>query len=710
MKTKYTGKRSRLVAVFFMVIIIMIVLTAPTFAASSPYGSGQQNGWLVITNVCAVTNAPMVDAHFTLSRQNDPHPIIIIATDEQGMTEAITLPEGDYYLEQIQVQQGYYRIPRIYFTIAEGTETKENIYSYPIDPTNTTAPRLTITNNPDAVMPVNQTQGGHMEAGTSLNIVPGHADGWQFTGWSIDSLTQRSDFISLFFVMPDTDITITAHWEVANNYIPAPTPAPNPEPTPAPMGRLIITSRAQGTGDLLRGVFFEVRRIMDDELVAQIVTNHFGEAAVNLPAGNYFLREVYAPSGFTPNASRVSVRITADRLTEINVVHRPIPPQAETATANNTHGRLLITNRERGTNTALSNAFFEIRGIMDDRLVAQMQTNPYGEAAVNLLPGDYYIRQISPAAGFVLDSTRTNIRITAGELLSITFFNVAETVPEVEADVDVVAPVNGRLLVTLMSGATGNRLSNGTITVHDIMTDALVITLKSDFFGEASVFLPPGRYFMRQSTMPQGYITNLDRIPVTINAGDITDMSLAVRAEPTPTPAPIPTPPPATVAPSPPLPVEIEAIPDTQSKIKISTRAAGSGNPLSGGVFSVHRAYDNRRVAELTTAVDGLAYMEVEPGLYFIRELRPTFGFLIETQRIFLEVGENETVKMELTKERDMNIAELPMDEEGGGIIYIPQTGQILSFHYTSGLILMGISLLCAFLLGAVLVKSWGRD
>jgi len=95
-----------------------------------------------------------------------------------------------------------------------------------------------------------------------------------------------------------------------------------------------------------------------------------------------------------------------------------------------------------------------------------------------------------------------------------------------------------------MSSATGGRLTNGTITIHDVMTDALVVTLSSDFFGEASVFLPAGRYFMRQSSMPQGYLTNLDRIPFTINAGDITDMAIAVRAEPTPpTPAPTPTPP-----------------------------------------------------------------------------------------------------------------------------------------------------------------------
>lgn len=88
--------------------------------------------------------------------------------------------------------------------------------------------------------------------------------------------------------------------------------------------------------------------------------------------------------------------------------------------------------------------------------------------------------------------------------------------------------------------------------------------------------------------------------------------------------------------------------------------------------------------------------MMAEPGMYYIRELRPTYGFYLETERIFLEVGTGETVKMELTKVRDLSISDLPIDEDGGGIINITQTGQFMSmFHYIGGGFMRIIAIVC---------------
>jgi hypothetical protein len=169
-------------------------------------------------------------------------------------------------------------------------------------------------------------------------------------------------------------------------------------------------------------------------------------------------------------------------------------------------------------------------------------------------------------------------------------------------------------------------------------------------------------------------------------------MTLAIRAVPTPTPAPTPaqtqTSNTAAATPTP-----TAAPPSNEGRIEIITRAAGSGNPLSGGTYTVFRAADHHRIGELTTSAGGMASISAEPGFYYIRELRPTFGFLLETERIFLEVGRGEKVTIELTKNRDFNIVDLPADVEGGGFIYITQTGQDMSmFHYTGGGLLLAIS------------------
>jgi hypothetical protein len=83
--------------------------------------------------------------------------------------------------------------------------------------------------------------------------------------------------------------------------------------------------------------------------------------------------------------------------------------------------------------------------------------------------------------------------------------------------------------------------------------------------------------------------------------------------------------------------------------------------------------------------------------MYYIRELRPTYGFHLETERIFLEVSAGSTAVMELTKVRDLSITDLPADGDGNGIIHIVQTGQIApTGFYIGGIILLVIAFAAA--------------
>jgi uncharacterized surface anchored protein len=131
-------------------------------------------------------------------------------------------------------------------------------------------------------------------------------------------------------------------------------------------------------------------------------------------------------------------------------------------------------------------------------------------------------------------------------------------------------------------------------------------------------------------------------------------------------------------------------------RLEIITRAAQSGNPLSGGVFAVYRASDNRLISELTTDVYGRTHIELATGGYFLQELRATFGFLLEPTRIFFEVEENEVAVVEITKERDITI----LDADTEGMIWIPPTGEFLSLpHYIGGAFMLVISAICGLLL-----------
>jgi len=594
---------------FMLVVIVMASLTPVLAENSAEYENGvyddyehendyeyeYQWGWLTIRNHSAATNAPMIDSHFVVFRQHDEQLISIFATDEQSVTETLYLLQGEYFLEQQHVQHGYALLPRKYFVIEYGVHLEKSVANHPIIPT---TPWLTITNEPVTVVAEGQTQSGYRETGSTITIVSGYAEGWKFTGWSIDGLMRHSEYLSLFFTMPDMDVMITAHWEFYETQEPEPEPTPEPTPTPTPslpeppelMGRVLVTKRAQGTNELLSGAVFEIRRHMDDTLVATIVTDHFGEATLDLPIGDYFIREI-------------------------------IPPM-----------------------------------------------------------------------GFVINTDRRNFTISEGQMLSLVIQNYAVITPVVEE--------NGRLLVTVLSSNTGQRIPNAVVTLHDVMTDAQIAEMTADQFGEASIFVESGNYFIRQRELPDGYILNFDRFPVTIRPNEMADIMIVARARPAPTS--LPTPPAPSLTPAiPPVqavpPTDVIADTETLGRLEIITRAEGSGNPLSGGLFAIYTSTDNRRIAQLTTGTGGLTYIELEAGQYFIRELRPTYGFLLEDLRILVDVAEGRVTQIEMTKERNFEIPYLDPDTYGGGIIYIPQTGQDMSLlHYGGGAFLLLISLVSA--------------
>jgi uncharacterized surface anchored protein len=255
----------------------------------------------------------------------------------------------------------------------------------------------------------------------------------------------------------------------------------------------------------------------------------------------------------------------------------------------------------------------------------------------------------------------------------------------------------GRLLITVRAERTGETLQGVYFAVYDGMTDEILGGRHTDQFGEISFQLPPVDYYVRQMTTIDGFIMNTDRIPVRIRDGAVTDISVTRTAVPPPTPEPTPTPtqrPAATTAPAP-TPTA-DPYPNNQGRIEIVTRAAGSGNLLSGGIYAVYRVSDSQQIGQATTGADGTAHIMAEPGMYYIRELRPTYGYFLETERIFLEVSARETVIMELTKVRDFSIADLPPDAEGNGIIHITQTGQIKpTNYYISGCLMIAVSFVC---------------
>ena len=542
-----------------------------------------------------------------------------------------------------------------------------------------------------------------------------------------------------------TSVTAGQRQEITIFHLPIPTPEPTPQPTPQPtpeptpppveQGRLLVTLRAHGTGELLSGAIFELRRAMDNELVTILVTDSFGEAAVNVPIGDFFLREIEPARGFVANPDRINVRIAANRLNEVNITSRPIPQPEPTPTPTPQPqptpqpspqptqppvetGRLLITLRAHDTGEFLREARFELRRTMDNEVVATLITDNFGEAAVNVPIGDYFLREVSTARGFIPNPDRINVRIAADRINEINLTSRPEPLPEPpQPEQEAAAEQNGRLLITATSAETGERQENVSFTVHHVMTDEIISIITTNRFGEASINLPQGDYFLRKTTVPFGYDMSMDRIGFTIRSGIITDRAITTTPlppvvvpilEPTPDTTPPPaqthTPPTAsTAAPvRPATPSTTQSTPATQTsqprqgQVQIVTRAEQSGNPVFGVTFGVYRASDNQRITEITTNVEGMASLDLPTGEYFLRNYAAPLGFNVERARIFFTVTNNGNVRVDITMQRDWSV---PYVEYG--IITLPQTGELLPImNYVLGALFVAAGIL-------LIVKLW---
>ena len=654
-----------------------------------------QTGRLLVHSRTEGANIPISGTVFTIHRISDNTLIAELVTDIFGEA-MLKLPVGDYFLRKTTVPTGF--IPnteRTNFTVHADALVSVTVFSRPepiIIP-----PQLP---QPGRLVVINRTEGVNAPLSGSVFAV--------FNAMNDNFITEiiTNHFGEASFELPTGDYYIrqlsvpvgallnTERFNfrinegevrtvtVINRLQPDPTP-PTTTPSPADeIGRLLVTVRADGTREVLQGASFTVHNSLTDEIVARIITDRFGEASVQLQAGEYFLRQTATASGFTFTTDRIPARVQGNAVREIAVTNRA--EIIEDTTSADGVGRLLIFKRADGTRELLQGAVFAVHDVQTDRQITLLTTDRFGEAAFVLPAGSYYLRQIAAPNGFALNQDRLNFHINADETRELTITSPLEQASDTQDE-----NATGRLLVTVRAHGTGENLQGVNFSVHDSLTDAVVGSLTTDAFGEASLVLPVGEYFIRQTSTPHGFIINTDRVPVRIRDGAVTDIFVtrAAVAQTTPAPPNTTTQGQGTSAPMPTLPVpQNETQQGSQGRIEIITRAAGSGDLLSGGIYAVYRALDSTRLGQVTTGADGLAYIMAEPGMYFIREIRPTFGFLLETERIFLEVGAGGTVTLELTKERDFNIAYLPAGEDGSNFVYITQTGQFMSLpHYMGG-------------------------
>lgn len=250
---------------------------------------------------------------------------------------------------------------------------------------------------------------------------------------------------------------------------------------------LVISKIDEETREPIKNVTFEVSK-MNGERIGTYRTDSDGKIALsNLESGWYTVIETKAAKGYALDSEPKHIEVKNGKQALLTVTNRQT-------------SSMLIHKIDAVTGEGIYGVTF---------LVSDARHNPIGQYTSDqngyvyidreLKDGKYYVQEIQPAEGYLIDHTEKTFYVEYGETGHITWKNTPQMgqiqITKKSADDN---PINGLAAGTLLPDA-----------VFEIYSRAgnLVDTVKTDKNGRAvSKTLPLGRYVIRETKAPNYYI------------------------------------------------------------------------------------------------------------------------------------------------------------------------------------------------------------
>ncbi|WP_289026461.1 SpaA isopeptide-forming pilin-related protein, partial [uncultured Flavonifractor sp.] len=341
------------------------------------------------------------------------------------------------------------------------------------------------------------------------------------------------------------------------------------------------------TGAYLSGAEFEVRELSSDRVVGVYTTDRAGLAMTEpLPAGHYVVTETKAPKGYLKDETHHHVEVLHDSPAILRVSNQPLTG-------------IMVTKVSTVDDEPLMGAKFEIR-TAEGRVLGEVTTDTTGTATFPLTePGVYYVHEVEPPDGYLLDDTVHRVEVVAGEMTPL----VVENAPEAS------------LVIFKGDADTGRGIAGAVFEVEHV-DGAFIGRYTTDAQGEALVRpIEPGHYIVTEVSAPDGYeISGDPQKTITVLPGRINR-------------------------------VVFEDVAHGSLLTRLEDKADGS--PLPNGRFQLFEAATGEMLQEGVTGNDGVIdWGRLAPGDYIVRQTYAPDGYTMteKEKRETVVSGETRTV------------------------------------------------------------------
>ncbi|MEA4895060.1 MAG: SpaA isopeptide-forming pilin-related protein [Oscillospiraceae bacterium] len=273
------------------------------------------------------------------------------------------------------------------------------------------------------------------------------------------------------------------------------------DPAPITANTSISVIKTDENGNKLSGAEFHLYS-KTGIVIATAVSDANGLAEFNnVPADTgYTIAETKAPEGYELNSSVISFSAAAATPLTFTVINKKQAPKTGSIS-------ILKTNESGAVLAGAEFTLYDAGG----QPVQTVVTKPDGTAEFNNVPeGSYTITETRAPLGFIASAGSVSVNVTSGSTQSLTFINKTATTSE-----------TGKLQIVKVD-KDYHPLAGAEFTLYD--KDGNTLAKKTSGSDGMVVFdgLAPGRYSVKETAAPQGYVLFTDPMEFEINSSTTT--------------------------------------------------------------------------------------------------------------------------------------------------------------------------------------------